>query len=92
MNRAIAQVEIDQALIGNSGILRQRLEISDGVTIEPNRHSLLQVFDERISAALHLGKIVMRSHFLSLQYARSSSRSAFLAEIILMTVSLLRKQ
>jgi hypothetical protein len=38
---AISQVQIDQSLVGNVQLLRQRLEVVDGGIIEPNRYGLL---------------------------------------------------
>jgi len=64
MQRAVAKVKIDQALIRNPHSLRNRFEIGNGIAIQPHRDRLLQVFDIRVLAPFHLGEIVMVSHRL----------------------------
>jgi hypothetical protein len=67
MNRTIAQVQIDQALIRDSRLLRQGLEVGNGVLIQSHGHRLLRILDVGVFTPFHLGKIIMVSHLLRLQ-------------------------
>lgn len=92
MDGTVSKIEIDEALIRNPHLLRDRLEISDRITIQPHGDRLFQVFDVGVPVPSHFSKIVMVSHRLRLQYSCSSAVSAFRAEINRMTFSLSREQ
>jgi hypothetical protein len=92
VHRTVSKVKIDQALIRDTHFFRDGFEIGNRIAVEPHRDWLFQILDIRILAPFHLRKVVMVSHCLCLQYSRSSSLSAFLAENSLTTLSLPRKQ
>jgi hypothetical protein len=65
MNRAIAQIQIDELLIGQSGFYGDSFEVCHAIPIEPERHRLFEQFDVRILSAFHFRKIIMVFHGLT---------------------------
>lgn len=88
VQRTVAKVEVDQALIRDSHFFRNRLEIGHRIAVQPHRDRLFQILDVRVLAPLHLREVIMVSHRRCLQYSCASSFSAFLAENNRMTLSL----
>ena len=83
---AFTQIEIDQRLVRNTHLVRERLEVVERTVINPNRDLPLQAL--RVGVRLCLGKIVSLSHRLHLRlYWAHSDRSAFHAEMIRITSS-----
>ena len=57
---AVAEVHVDQGLIGHTGLLAEVFEVGERRLIDPERDLLLQSFGVGVSAGL--GEIVMLSH------------------------------
>jgi hypothetical protein len=57
---AVTQIEIDQALVGDAHLVRDRLEIVDGVTVQPDGDLLLEL--RSVGVLLGLGEIVFFAH------------------------------
>ncbi len=68
----VTQVEIDQALIRDSHVFRDGLEIGHRIAIEPHRDRQFQVLDIRVLSPFHLREVAMVSHDRCLQYAHAS--------------------
>ena len=86
MSCAITQVEIDQRLVGNLGLVRQLPKIGDRTFIEPDRHGALEALRIRVRTGLR--EVVFFSHgrhFSS--YCCCSARVALRAEMSRMTSS-----
>ena len=60
LSRTVTQIKVDQALIGNANILRDRLEVVDGVTVEPDGDLLLE--PRSVGVLLCLREIVLLAH------------------------------
>jgi sulfur-oxidizing protein SoxB len=71
--QAIPQVQIDQALVRNSGLAGHRLEILHHVLRQAHRHRLLQLGRIRVAAGLHPGKVVLCFHISHLDKTRPPS-------------------
>ena len=48
IGRTICQIKIDQRLIGDTGILRLRLEIVDGIAVDIDGDLFFQLFRKRV--------------------------------------------
>src|SRR5262245_19705981 len=83
---AVAQVEVDQALVRQLGLGGEALEVLDGVVVQADRDRALEALGVRVP--LGLGEVVVGSHgvFLS-RYCSRSRRLARRAEIMRMTSS-----
>src|ERR1043166_3705319 len=82
--RALTQVQVDQRLIGDGGALGQGFEVADRLLVEADRNLLLQALCVRVRSSF--GEVVVLSHRRILSaYAACSPRSAFRAEMTLMT-------
>ena len=57
---AVAEVEIDEALVGQLGLDREPLEVLNGLVVEPDRDRALEL--PRVGVALCLGKVVVGFH------------------------------
>src|SRR5687768_6565755 len=58
---AVAEVEVDEALVGHALFLGQRLEIADGLQAQPDRDGLLEPARVGVAAALHVREVVFFS-------------------------------
>jgi hypothetical protein len=85
---AIPQVEVDQALVWNSDLLGDRLEVVNRILIQANSDLLFEL--RSIGILLGFGKIVFFAHRVTYQYCRDSMAVAFLAEMIRIVLLLLR--
>ena len=56
-SRTVAQIKVDQALVGDANILRDRLEVVDGIAIEPDSDLLLEL--RSVGILLCLGEIIL---------------------------------
>jgi len=84
--RAVAQVEVDQRLIPDAGLLGERLEVGNRRIIEPNRDLTFQPSGVRVSSCLR--EIVFFPHLVHLcRYVLRSVAVAFRAEMMRMAVS-----
>jgi hypothetical protein len=59
---AVAEVKVDQMLVGDPGFNGQRLEVCNGLPVETYRDGLLQQPDIGTIPPLHFVKIVVLSH------------------------------
>lgn len=60
LSRTVTQIKIDQALVRDANILGDRLEVVDGVTVEPDGDLLLEL--RRAGVLLGPGEIVLLAH------------------------------
>ena len=58
---AVAEIEIDQALIRDAFVFSEGFEILDGVFVDSNSYLLFQLLGVRVFG--RLGKIVVITHF-----------------------------
>ena len=77
--RAISQIQIDQALIRDAYVQRNRLEIVDAFLVQANGDLLLELRSVWVLDCFR--KIVFGTHGVHLSYDFASVRVAFLAEI-----------
>src|SRR5262249_15444668 len=78
--RTVPQVEVDQALVREAGLLGKLPEVRDGRCVESNRDGPFQTL--RVGILLGFGKVIVLSHGdLRAAYVPRSSRSAFRAEM-----------
>lgn len=57
---AVTKIKIDQALVRDTNVLGDRLEVVDGVTVEPNGDLPLGL--RRVGVLLGFGEIVLLAH------------------------------
>ncbi len=55
MLHAVSEIEVDEILIGNAGVLRHALEIGDDIRTHANGHLLFQAGCIGITPLLHAG-------------------------------------
>ena len=65
MDSTVTQIEIYELLIRKSCFDRHCFEIRDGIPIKPDGDRLLKHFDIGILPSLHLGKVIVISHWSS---------------------------
>jgi hypothetical protein len=77
---AIAEIHVDQALIGHLVLFRELLEIDEAAVLDADGDGLLQATVIGVTDALHLGEVVVVTHgvfvvrSLSFPWHRLSSR------------------
>src|SRR5262249_31911565 len=59
-SRAVAQVEIDEALVGDAHLLGDAFEVRDSVLVQPNGDLLLQL--RGVGVLSGLGEVVFLAH------------------------------
>ena len=70
---AVAQIQVDEGLLGDAYLLRLCFEIIDGVAVEVDGDLLFQNFG--VGVFLSFGKIVFCTHGDGLTFHRIGSRS-----------------
>lgn len=58
--RAVAQIQVDQTLVGNAYFFGNRFEIFNAIFIQPNRNLFFQL--RRVGICFRFGKIVFGTH------------------------------
>jgi len=78
--RALAQIQVDEGLVGDLELVGERLEVVERRLVESDRDRLLEALSVR--TALRLGEIIFLSHrFHRASYWARSDRVARRAEI-----------
>lgn len=62
---AVSQIQVDEALVRNSNVFRDCLEVHDGLFVEPNRDLLLELCCVRV--LLGSGEVVLIAHMTPLR-------------------------